>query len=56
MSDLQAFFDFLIVLAVLGSIIGIVLATIVGFVRVGFMFAPWLAIGGLIILLMEFLK
>ena len=56
MSELQAYMDLLIVLAVLGTIIGVVFAVVIGFIRVGFMAAPYIAIGGLILLLLEFLK
>jgi len=54
--DIQAYIDLLVILAILGTVIGIVFGFIAGFVKVGFQLAPYLAAGGLILLLIEFLK
>lgn len=54
--ELQPFFDLLVFLVVTGTIIGVVAGVIVGFVRVGFKLAPYIAILGLVLLLLQYLQ
>jgi hypothetical protein len=54
--EIQAFFDLIFVLGIIGTVIGIVLGIVAGFIKVGFHLAPYLVAGGLIMLLIEFLK
>jgi len=47
--DLYAAWDVLSVLIVMGFTIGVVLAIIVGAIRIGWQLAPWLFVGALLI-------
>jgi hypothetical protein len=54
--EFWAFFDLIFALGIIGTVIGIVLGIVAGFIKVGFHLAPYLVAGGLIMLLIEFLK
>jgi len=47
--DLYAAWDVLSVLIVMGFTIGVVVAIIVGAIRIGWQLAPWLFVGALLI-------
>lgn len=47
--DLYAAWDVLSVLIVMGFTIGVVLAIVVGAIRIGWQLAPWLFVGALLI-------
>ena len=53
---MQEYLDLLIVLAILGTMIGVVLGVAASFIRLGLMLAPYLAAAGLILLLLQYIQ